>query len=294
MDELTRRQMLTVTGAAAATIAASLLGAAPTLRPGMARAQTATWSHDPASPIGPDHWADIGFPTCGQGMRQSPVNIRTRQVAADHGRPLLLSYQVSELTVENTGHVVEVPIPTGVHDTLRLDGDRYQLAQYHFHAPSEHAINGRLADMEAHLVHHNAQGATAVVGILFRRGPDPNPLLDKILLSAPATAGAEVHAGDASPAELFDDLRRVTVKRKRRVQVNSFYTYDGSLTTPGCTENVRWSVVAAGGQVSKAAVTRFHEVISRFPGYGGYPNNNRPLQPLNRRVVQLRRGRHED
>ena len=294
MDELTRRQMLKVTGAAAATIAASLLGAAPTLRPGTARAATATWNHDPASPIGPNHWADIGFPTCGQGMRQSPVNIRTRQVAAYHGSPLLLRYQVSELTVENTGHVVEVPIPTGVHDTLRLDGDRYELDQYHFHAPSEHAINGRLADVEAHFVHHNAEGATAVVGILFRRGPDPNALLDKILLSAPATAGEEVHAGDASPAELFDDLRGVTVKRDGRVQVHAFYTYDGSLTTPGCTENVHWSVLAAGGQVSNAAVTRFHEVISRFPGYGGYPNNNRPLQPLNRRVVQLRRGRHED
>ena len=134
MDELSRRQMLKVTGAAAATIAASLLGPAPMLRPGMARAATATWSHDPASPIGPDHWADIGFPTCGQGMRQSPVNIRTRDVAAYHGSPLLLSYQVSELTVENTGHVVEVSIPTGVRDTLRLDGDRYELQQYHFHA----------------------------------------------------------------------------------------------------------------------------------------------------------------
>ena len=101
------------------------------------------------------------------------VNIPTRDVAADHGSPLLLRYQVSELTVENTGHVVEVPIPTGVHDSLRLDGDRYELEQYHFHAPSEHAINGRLADVEAHFVHHNAQGATAVVGILFREAPIP-------------------------------------------------------------------------------------------------------------------------
>ena len=96
---------------------------------------------------------------------------------------------MSELTVENTGHVVEVSIPTGVRDTLRLDGDRYELEQYHFHAPSEHAINGRLADVEAHFVHRDAHGAIAVVGVLFRQGPDPDPLLDRILLSAPATAG---------------------------------------------------------------------------------------------------------
>ena len=109
--------------------------------------------------------------------------------------------------MENTGHVVEVPIPAGVQDTLQIGGDRYELVQYHFHAPSEHAVNGRLADVEAHFVHMNAQGATAVVGVFYRRGPDPNPVLDKILLSAPATAGEEAHAGEASPAELFHHIR---------------------------------------------------------------------------------------
>jgi carbonic anhydrase len=74
------------------------------------------------------------------------------------------------------------------------------------------------------------------------------------------------------------------------VRVDSFYAYGGSLTTPGCTENVRWSVLADGGQVSRAAVSRFHSVISGFANYGGYPNNNRPVQPLNGRVVELRRG----
>jgi hypothetical protein len=118
--------------------------------------------------------------------------------------------------------------------------------------------------------------------------------------TAVATGAAHLHQVNHQDVRVRLDahgwavLTARPVRRDGRVQVIAFYTYDGSLTTPGCTENVRWSVLAGGGQVSNAAVTRFHEVISRFPGYGGYPNNNRPLQPLNRRVVQLRRGRHED
>jgi carbonic anhydrase len=285
MAQLSRRQFLKLTGATAAVIGVSSL-------PGPASTQAATdvWNHDPASPIGPNHWADIGFPTCGQGMRQSPVNITTDRVAAYRGAPLLLRYESSELAVENTGHVVEVPIPAGVHDTPQVSGDRYALVQYHFHAPSEHAVDGRRADVEAHFVHMNAQGATAVVGIFFRLGPEPNALLDRILLSAPATAGEEVHAGEASPAELFHHIRGVRATRRGPVRVNSFYNYDGSLTTPGCTEDVRWFLAADGGHVSRAAVTRLHRVIARFPNYNGYPNNNRPLQPLNGRVIRLRRG----
>ena len=292
MAQLTRRDFLKTTGAAAAVIVLTpLRGPASTPPP------PGTWNHDPASPLGPLHWGDIGFPTCGQGTSQSPVDIRTDQVATYHGAPLLLRYESSELAVENTGHVIEVPIPTGVPDTLQINGDRYGLVQYHFHAPSEHAVNGRLADLEAHLVHMNAQGATAVVGVLFRIGPKPNALVDRILLSAPATAGEEVQAGEASPAALFHHLRGVKVRHAggiQRVQVNSFYAYDGSLTTPGCTEGVRWSVLADGGGVSDAAVTRFHKVIAGFPFYNGYPNNNRPVQPLNGRVIRFRRGGGQD
>ena len=114
-------------------------------------------------------------------MGQSPVNIDTSAVTRLNGPPLLINYERSELGIENTGHVVEVPIPAGVTDTLRIGNDAYQLVQYHFHAPSEHQVNGRLADIEGHFVHQNSQGDTAVVGIFFRTGADPNPLLDKIL-----------------------------------------------------------------------------------------------------------------
>jgi carbonic anhydrase len=202
----------------------------------------------------------------------------------------LLRYEGSELAIENTGHVVEVPIPAGVEDVLQIGGDRYQLTQYHFHAPSEHTINARHADVEGHFVHKNANGDTAVVGVFYRLGHRPNTLLDRILLNAPETSGEEVHTDkEANPAQLFSHLKGARVNRGH-VHVDSFYADDGSLTTPGCTENVRWSVLADGGHVSRAAVSRFHRVISQFANYDGYPNNNRPVQPLNGRVVDLRHG----
>ena len=290
MMDLTRRSLLKATGASVAAIGlAPLSESTPALRSGMAAPPPGAWNHNPASPIGPLHWADIGFPTCGDGTSQSPVNIRTDAVAAYRGAPLLLWYETSELAVENTGHVVEVPIPAGVQNSLQIGREFYELVQFHFHAPSEHAVNGRLADLEAHFVHMNAQGATAVVGVFYRRGRHPNPVLDRILLSAPATQGEEAHAGEASPAELFRSIDGAWITPGGPVLVNSFYAYDGSLTTPGCTQDVRWSVLADGGQVSSAAVHHMHRVIARFPNYNGYPNNNRPVQPLNGRIIKHRR-----
>ena len=293
MAELTRRDLLKAGGATAAIVGvAAFRGPAAAAKP----PPPGAWNHDPRSPIGPLHWADIGFPACVTGTGtagQSPVNIATSSLAAYHGPPLVLRYEPSELGVENTGHVVEVMTPAGVTSTALIGGQSYPLVQYHFHAPAEHAVNGRLADVEGHFVHTNAQGVTAVIGVFFRIGHEPNPVLDKILLSAPVTAGDETNAGEASPAELFRHIRGVSCTRGP-VLVNSFYAYSGSLTTPGCTEGVVWSVLADGGGVSKAAVTRFHRVIARFPYYYGYPNNNRPVLPLNGRVIQLRRGKKDD
>jgi len=120
------------------------------------------------------------------------------------------------LAIENTGHVVEVAIPAGVEDVLRIGRDEYALTQYRFHAPSEHTINGRHADVEAHFVHTNAAGDTAVVGVLFRIGHRPNPLLDTILLRAPGSSGEEGSTlGEANPASLFDHVERARPARPR-------------------------------------------------------------------------------
>jgi carbonic anhydrase len=254
------------------------------------------WNQDPDSPIGPPHWADIGYPICGSGMRQSPINIDTQAVRPQPGPALQLGYQESPLGIENLGHTIEIELPSGASNALQIGSDNYQLVQYHFHAPSEHSIDGRLADVEAHLVHTTASGATAVVGVLYNIGGSPNPLLDTILRSAPSTAGDEVEAGEANPAELFAGLagaQRVPVQLPSSgvtepATIESFYFYDGSLTTPGCSEGVRWFVLSDIGQVSSTAVDTFHNVIALFPDNEGYPNNTRPVQPLNGRVIGRR------
>jgi carbonic anhydrase len=246
------------------------------------------WNHDPASAIGPLHWGDVGYPACAEGTAQSPVDIRTNAVARASGPPLQVDDHASELAIENTGHVIEVPVPEDGDDTLRIGGDTYELVQYHVHAPSEHRINGRAADVEVHLVHQSATGATAVLAVLFTVGPHPNPLLDTILRHAPVEAHEEVTRGDADPDRLVPGLVR---HGPAKGEVRAFFTYQGSLTTPGCTEGVRWFVVAQAGQVSRAAVDRLHRLIARFPAYGGFADNNRPVQPLNGRTVEYRGGR---
>ena len=289
MAEITRRTLLKAGGAAVAVAGAGVISF-----PKPAAAQSpppGSWNHNPASPIGPSHWGDIGFPACRSGASQSPVNIVTDSLAVHHGPPIALQYEPFELSVENTGHVVEVMTPKDVTCTALIGDQSYKLVQYHFHTPSEHAVNGRHAAVEGHFVHQNAQGALAVIGVFYRIGVEPNPVLDKILLSAPVTAGDEVKAGEATPVELFNLLSTEEAWwPSQGVQVDRFCTYNGSLTTPGCTEGVLWSVLPKAGGVSEAAVARFHRVVGQFPYYDGYRNNNRPVQPLNTRVVQFRDG----
>jgi carbonic anhydrase len=164
---------------------------------------------------------------------------------------------------------------------LSVPGVTYPLVQYHFHVPSEQRINGRAADLEAHFVHTTSSGESAVLGVLYNVGSAPNELLDHMILSAPAVAGQTLTGGEANPADLLPDNFTGTGD----YHVGNFYTYAGSLTTPGCTEGVRWVVMRNGGHVSQAAVSRFHRAISHFPNYAGYASNTRPVQPLNGRTI---------
>ena len=240
------------------------------------------WNHDPDdSSLGPTAWGSIdpSFEACQTGTSQSPVDIAST-VEADLP-PLSFDYRAKPLVLENTGHTVEVPMPEGSEQSLIVGEDEYRLVQYHFHGPSEHTLDGESFDAEAHLVHENDDGELAVVGIFLEVGAPPSELLDAVMANAPEEAGEDVEAGeDRSPIELLPGG-----------QVARYFTYPGSLTTPGCDEGVRWIVLQDTLGVSATAVDRLHELIAGLPGYNGYngyENNNRPTQPLNDRVIERR------
>jgi carbonic anhydrase len=239
------------------------------------------WNHNPASPIGPLHWGTVtpSFATCGDsstgevGMKQSPIDIVPDKAVAASFSKLLFKYKPTPLRVENTGHYVEVPYdPTSYLSIGSQPTDVYQLVQFHFHAPSEHTINGVRYDAELHLVHTNDIGETAVIGVLLSSSAEGLPIFDAIMALSPTSAGESEPEGEVNVLDLLPFRR-------------GFYRYAGSLTTPACSESVQWFLMQDPVPITPGALAKLHSLISSFPNYGEYPNNNRPIANLNGRSV---------
>ncbi|MBA2816531.1 carbonic anhydrase [Candidatus Pantoea persica] len=145
-----------------------------------------------------------------------------------------------------------------------LDGERLRLMQYHFHTPSENRIQGRAFPLEAHFVHQNGASELAVAAMMFEPGAE-NPTLQPILAALPHEENHPVTLGrqiDLIP--LFPQDRH-------------YYRFSGSLTTPPCTQGLRWLVMKQPVQLSPTQLARFRRALASA--------NNRPLQPLHGRLI---------
>jgi carbonic anhydrase len=183
---------------------------------------------------------------------------------------------LSTETVENTGHYIEVVYDSGSSVIVGFDPlHTYNLLQFHFHAPAEHTVNGVQYDAEMHLVHQNAAGDLAVIAVLLKSSPSGLAKFNEIMSTAPEMAGEEA----IGPHPV--DVTQLLPSWPNR----AFYTYTGSLTTPDCAEGVRFFILKTPVLIPPSAVARLHELISHFPNYGGYRNNNRPMLPLGSRTV---------
>jgi carbonic anhydrase len=231
--------------------------AAPT--PGHEPHTQAHWSYEGAT--GPAHWGELApeYALCASGRSQSPIDIDdTTRVDLPN---LTFHYAPTPVEILNNGHTVQVNYEAGSH--LEVDGVRYELAQFHFHAPSEHTIAGKQAAAEMHLVHKSATGALAVVGVLLEQG-EHNPRFAPIWDNLPGKPGAAQRFAATIDA---DDLLPSDPRT---------YRYMGSLTTPPGTEGVRWHLMVEPVQLSAAQLAAFTRV---------YRGNNRPLQARNGRQV---------
>ena len=177
---------------------------------------------------------------------------------------LALDYKTdSTLDIINNGHTIQINYPFG---SFKIGEDEYQLAQFHFHAASEHTLKGKQFPLEAHLVHLTADKKIAVIGIWFEEGKE-NVLLKKIYDRLPK------EPNDTLSVPLKIDVKNILPKN------HSYYHYIGSLTTPPCTEGVTWFVMKTPQQATKAQI----EQIKKY-----MPSNNfRPVQPLNDRKLEV-------
>ena len=220
------------------------------------------WTYGPHE--GPAEWGALSpeFATCGLGKHQSPIDIRDAK-AADLPE-IGFHYQQAPLAVIDNGHTIQVNYAPG--SWIELGGVRYELVQFHFHKPSEEKIDGKQHAMVAHLVHKNADGKLAVVAVLLDGG-GANAMIDSIWKNLPKEKQKEVVVSN------------VTVDAGTLLPANhGYYTFQGSLTTPPCSEDVTWLVLKTPLKITSSEITRFGAI---------YPMNARPTQAQNDRLIQM-------
>jgi carbonic anhydrase len=246
MMAFSRRQFLAGLGACSACASAA----------GIARAEGGHWSY-----ADPRNWgADGSFPACSIGGEQSPIDLTGAVRAAIE--PPAVSWRAEAFSVVNNGHTIQANASSGGFATSA--GRKYELQQFHFHAPSEHSLDGKRSAMEVHFVHGGEGGNLMVIGVFLEGGGhDANPAFSSLMAAAPKDEGEAALNAAMDPASLLPKAQR-------------FFRYEGSLTTPPCSEVVEWNVFAAPGLVAQSDVERFKV---------SFPMNARPLQPLHRRIL---------
>ncbi len=236
----------------------------------IAAALAAAWSFSPvqAADKAAPHWAYEGdmnpakwgkeFPTCGLGKAQSPIDIKgpfgkaTQMIQPD--------YKEGALKIVNNGHTIQVNVDPG--SRMMIDKESFDLLQFHFHRPSEEKVDAKPMAMVAHFVHKSQAGKLAVLGVLLNEGTE-NPTLKTVWANAPRKEGPEVVVPNAklNPAALVPKSL-------------NYYSFEGSLTTPPCSEGVTFYILKTPTSLSK-------EQVQAFP----FKLNARPVQPLNGRKI---------
>ncbi len=240
----------------------ALVSLLPALLYGQEHAGSAPhWSYEGSS--GPQHWGDLEpeYSACKTGTHQSPIDIRNPERA--NLPKLSFDYHPVPLKLINNGHTIQVDYAPG--SFITVDEQKYQLVQFHFHHPSEERIGGHGYDMVAHLVHKDPAGHLAVVAVLLKQG-QANPLIQTLWDHLPKQVGQEASVANVQ-VNAADLLPKHT----------GYYAFEGSLTTPPCTEGVRWLVLNDPEGISPSELHTFSAI---------YPHNARPTQAANGRSVK--------
>ena len=223
----------------------------------------AHWSYEGEK--GPSHWGELAdeYKMCSEGLNQSPINLLA-YVHAELPELVFEYYSQSNIDEVNNGHTIQQNVKPGGFLTIPDRGERFELKQFHFHSPSEHMVDGKSFAMELHFVHADEDGSLLVVGVLIQEGAE-HPVLKKLWSFMPENSGdTSVQAIGIQETNLLPPT-------------DEYFAYGGSLTTPPCSEGVRWIVLKTPIEASAEQIAIFKKRVGRI--------TNRPVQPHNARVI---------
>lgn len=247
------------------TISGAICPICSTILAGTATAETAGqhagphWTYE--GEAGPEQWGQLSpeFKVCELGFEQTPIDIKTGIRSQLTG--VEPQFQPMPMKILNNGHTIQVNCAPGSRSYI--DGQPFELLQFHFHHPSEHLLAGQRFDLELHFVHKSAAGQLAVLGVFIRSGAE-NAALAPIWAAMPGEATAETDTGQTVSLDGLLPSSR------------GFFRYQGSLTTPPCSEGVLWTVFKDPIEASAPQIQQFADL---------FPLNARPVQGLNRRFL---------
>ncbi|PWK00857.1 carbonic anhydrase [Flavobacterium araucananum] len=220
------------------------------------------WNYE--GETGPEHWSEIDQNDCG-GSAQSPIDI-VETVTDETLKPIEFHYspETKIHDVVNNGHSIQFDFEEG--DYITLNGDKYNLKQFHFHEPAEHTIRGIRYPLVIHMVHMNSEGKYAVVAIMAKESKENSETFDFLDKYLPVKVNETIEVKDVF------NLNNVLPENQ------TYYTYTGSLTTPPCTEGVQWYIFKNPVDVSLKMIEDLRKIMP--------VNNFRNVQQLNGRVIK--------
>ena len=241
----------------------------------------------PFSYLSQDEWP--GVCVRGNHMRQSPINIITQDVQVDES---LRGLQMAgwdlgnDGTFTNMGSNVQFNPSTPRQASTRNHLGIFEVLQFHFHwgrrsgEGSEHLIDMDASELEIHFVHVNRdednETATDYLSVIS--------VLADVDDNAPITGpwamlnASRVNAVNSSINVIgfrFDQLLPSDL---------DFFCYEGSLTTPPCSEVVAWFVLKSRITVPGAYLEQLRTLQGNTGGLQSF--NFRMPQVLGGRIVR--------
>jgi carbonic anhydrase len=225
------------------------------------------WGYqDSDTTVGPGNWGSLsGDELCSTGSHQTPIDIPAVAPVIKNAPTLEFNYAASPIQLLNNGHTVQMNYAPG--STLVIGKKSFKLLQFHFHAKSEHSIDKHFFPLEAHLVHVDGKGKPSVVVAVFLKQGKHNAALDPLFSQLPKKEGEKVEVSTLFNAKDFLPVDQ------------GYFRYEGSLTTPPCSEGIEWYVLKSPIEVDAAQ-------IQAFTSIQGFDHTSRPIQQRGSRKIE--------